>query len=98
LRAEEIKFDGTLHIDGYYIKTGWKKFLEKQLGKELDRKKWRYLRNKVIWTVSTEEKVILDFEITDREPSYFQLIPLLTRVKDRLGEANIKRVASDGTF
>jgi uncharacterized protein YbcC (UPF0753/DUF2309 family) len=39
--------------------------------------------------------VILDFEITDREPSYFQLIPLLTRVKDRLGEANIKRVASD---
>jgi hypothetical protein len=22
LRAEEIKFDGTLHIDGYYIKIG----------------------------------------------------------------------------
>ena len=44
------------------------------------------LRNKVIWVVATEDKVVVDFEITDREPSYVQLIPLLSRIKERLRE------------
>jgi hypothetical protein len=55
----------------------------------------RHLRNKVIWVTATEDKVILDFEITDREPSYIQLIPLLSRIKDRLGEEEIEKVVSD---
>jgi hypothetical protein len=38
--------------------------------------------------VATEDEV--DFEITDREPSYVQLIPLLSRIKKRLGEDEIK--------
>jgi hypothetical protein len=53
------------------------------------------LRNKVIWVVATEDKVVVDFEITDREPSYVQLIPLLSRIKKRLGEDEIKKVVSD---
>ena len=50
------------------------------------------------WVVATEEKVILDVEITDREPSYVQLIPLLSRIKKRLGEEEIKKVVSDEDF
>jgi hypothetical protein len=95
LRNEEVNFNGTLHLDGYYIKCGWRKYLEKQLGRGLNRREWRHLRNKVIWVCSTEEKVILDFELTDLEPSFFQLIPLLSRIKERLGEGEIKKVVSD---
>ena len=46
------------------------------------------LRNKGV--VATEDKVVVDFEITDREPSYVQLIPLLSRIKKRLREDEIK--------
>ena len=95
LRDEKIEFNGTLHIDGYYIKVGWKKFLEEQMGRELNKREWKRIRNKVIWVVSTEDKVILDFDITDRHPDHLQLIPLLARIKDRLGEERIKRVISD---
>ena len=45
--------------------------------------------------VATEDKVMVDFEITNREPSYVQLIPLLSRIKKRLGEDEIKKVVSD---
>jgi hypothetical protein len=95
LRTEEVNFNGTLHLDGYYIKCGWRKYLEEKLGRELRRREWRRLRNKVIWVCSTEEKVILDFELTGLEPSFFQLIPLLSRIKERLGEGEIKKVVSD---
>ena len=98
LRTEEIDFNGTIYIDGYYIKFGWKKLFEAKLGKKLSRREWRQIRNKVIWVVATEEKVILDFEITDRQPSYVQLIPLLSRIKERLGEEEIKKVVSDEDF
>jgi hypothetical protein len=98
IRTEEIDFSGTIHIDGYYIKCGWRKYFEEQLGRELNRREWRHIRNKVIWVVATEDKVILDFEITEREPSYVQLIPLLSRIKNRLGEENIKKVVSDEDF
>ena len=46
------------------------------------------MRNKGV--VATEDKVVVDFEITDRDPSYVQLIPLLSRIKKRLGEDEIK--------
>ena len=41
------------------------------------------MRNKVIWVVATEDKVVVDFEITDREPSYVQLI--LVKNKEEIG-------------
>ena len=50
------------------------------------------MRNKGI--VATEDKVVVDFEITDREPSYVQLIPLLSKIKKRLREEEIKKVVS----
>jgi hypothetical protein len=37
----------------------------------------------------------LDFELIDLEPSFFQLIPLLSRIKERLGEGEIKKVISN---
>ena len=94
LRTEEVNFNGTLHLDGYYIKCGWRKYLEGKLGRELNRREWRHLRNKVIWVCSTQDKVILNFELTDLEPSFIQLIPLLSRIKERLGEGEIKKVVS----
>jgi hypothetical protein len=98
LQTEEIEFDGTIHIDGYYVKCGWRKYLEDKIGRELTRREWRHMRNKVIWVVATEDKIVLDFEITGREPNYIQLIPLLSRIKNRLGEENIKKVVSDEDF
>jgi len=98
LQSEEVKFNGTLHIDGYYIKCGWRKYLEDRIGRDLTRREWRHMRNKVIWVVATEDKIVLDFEITCREPNYIQLIPLLSRVKDRLGEEKIEKVVSDEDF
>ena len=32
---QEINFDGTLHIDGYWVKSGWRKYIEGQLGRTL---------------------------------------------------------------
>jgi hypothetical protein len=95
LRTEEISFNGTIYIDGYYVRFGWRKHREAKLGRNLSRREWRHLRNKVIWVVTTEDKVILGFEITDREPNYVQRIPLMGRVNRRLGEDEIKKVVSD---
>ena len=47
LRTEEISFNGTIYIDGYYIKFGWRTYLEAKLGRKLSRREWRHLRNKV---------------------------------------------------
>lgn len=95
LRNTDIDFDGTIHCDGYWIKEGWRKFIEMQLGRELTNKEWKKLRYKIIYVIATNDKVILDFEITDIQPSYISLIPLFSRVKIRLGEENIKKVVSD---
>ena len=76
-----------------YIRFGWRTYLEAKLGRNLSRREWRHLRNKGV--VATEDKVVVDVEITDREPSYVQLIPLLSRIKKRLGEDEIKKVVSD---
>lgn len=95
LRNTDVPFTGTLHCDGYWIKTGWRKFIEQRLGRELTNKEWKKLRYKIIYVIATEDKVILDFVITDIRPSYISLIPLFKNVKYRLGEENITRVVSD---
>lgn len=95
VRSTDVPFTGTVHCDGYWIKTGWRKFIEMKLGRELTNKEWSKLRYKIIYVIATEEKVILDFVITDIQPSYLSLIPLFKNVKDRLGEENITRVVSD---
>ncbi|KXA90378.1 hypothetical protein AKJ61_00840 [candidate division MSBL1 archaeon SCGC-AAA259B11] len=65
---------------GEFSDEEWKKF-------------WRY---KVIYVIATEDKVILDFVITDPKPPSSWLIPIFKRIKQRLGEENIERVVSDG--
>lgn len=95
VRDTDVPFTGTLHCDGYWIKTGWKKFIERKLGRELTNKEWKRLRYKIIYVIATEDKVILDFIITDTQPSYLSLIPLFKNVKGRLGEESITRVVSD---
>ena len=92
---QDVTFNGTLHIDGYWVKAGWRKFVEAKLGRELTKKEWKLLRYQVIYVVATEDKVILDFEITDINPSSFELIPLLNRIKAHVGEEKIKKVVSD---
>lgn len=34
LLEQHIDFNGTLYIDGYWVKAGWRKFLESQLGRK----------------------------------------------------------------
>jgi hypothetical protein len=95
LQSTDVSFNGTIHCDGYWVKDGWRKFVEEGLGRELTDKEWKLLRYKVIYVIATSDKVILDFVITDVQPSFISLIPLFSRVKNRLGEENIKRVVSD---
>ncbi len=95
LQNTDVQFNGTLHCDGYWVKDGWRKFVEKRLGRELTHREWKKLRYKVIYVIATDDKVILDFVITDIQPSFLSLIPLFSRVKNRLGEENIKRIVSD---
>ena len=95
LHAVEVAFNGTLYIDGYWVKDGWKKFVEEKLDRELTIREWKKLRYKVIYVVATEDKVILDFQITNIMPSHIELIPLINRIKNRLSEETIKKVVSD---
>lgn len=95
LLDEEINFNGTLYIDGYWVKDGWRKFVEKQLGRELTHREWKTLRYKIIYVIATEDKVVVDFQITNYQPSHLELIPLFKRVKNRLSEEKIKKIVSD---
>jgi len=95
LQSTDVPFDGNLYCDGYWVKDGWRKFVEERLGRELTDREWKTLRYKVIYVIATRDKVILDFVITDTQPSFISLIPLFSRVKNRMGEENIKRVVSD---
>jgi len=95
LTGQDIDFNGALHIDGYWVKTGWRKYIEAQLGKKLTNHKWKKLRYKVIYVVATEDKVILDFQITNNMPSYLELVPLLNRIKTRIPEGEISKIVSD---
>jgi len=95
LLDQEINFNGTLHIDGYWVKSGWRKYIEGQLGRTLTNREWKKLRYKSIYVVATEDKVVLDFIITNTMPSYLELIPLLDRIKDRIPEKEILKIVSD---
>lgn len=89
LLEQHIDFNGTLYIDGYWVKAGWRKFLESQLGRKLTNREWKKLRYQVIYVVATEEKVVLDFEITNIMPSYLELVPLMNRIKNRIPRGTI---------
>lgn len=95
LAAQEINFDGTLYIDGYFVKVGWRKFIEAQIGRAFTDTEWKKMRYKIIYVVATKEKVVLDFEITNNMPSHVELIPLLKRIKERIPEAQINKIVSD---
>jgi hypothetical protein len=95
LLDQHIDFNGTLYIDGYWVKAGWRKFLEAQLGRKLNNREWKKLRYQVIYVVATEEKVVLDFEITNIMPSYLELVPLMNRIKNRILEEQLMKIVSD---
>ncbi len=95
LLDQHIDFNGTLYIDGYWVKAGWRKFLEAQLGRKLNNREWKKLRYQVIYVVATEEKVVLDFEITNIMPSYLELVPLMNRIKNRIPEEQLMKIVSD---
>jgi len=95
LLYQETIFDGTLHINVYRVKSGWRTYIEGQLGRTLTQREWKKLRYKSIYVVATEDKVVLDFEITNINPSYLELIPLLDRIKDRIPEEKILKIVSD---
>jgi len=75
LSNQRINFNGKLQIDGYWIKTGWKTYIEAQMGKQFTTKQWKKIRNKIIYVVATEDYVVLDFQITNNNPSYIELLP-----------------------
>jgi len=95
LTSQDIDFNGVLHIDGHWVKTGWRNYIEAQLGKELTNREWKRLRYKVIYVVATEDKVVLDFQITNIMPSYLELVPLLNRIKSRIPNGDISKIVSD---
>ena len=64
-------------------------------GRELSQKEWNKMRYKSIYVVATKEKVILDFEITKYSPKYEDLVPLITRIKNRFPESTIQKIVSD---
>lgn len=95
LSSQAIDFDGTLYIDGYWVKAGWRKFIEAQMGRKFTNREWKRMRYKIIYVAATEEKVVLDFQITNLQPSYLELVPLLNRIKNRIPEGKIVRMVSD---
>ena len=88
-------FDGTLYIDGDWIKKGWKKKFETLIGREITLKEWKKMRYHSVYVIATKEKVILDFEVTDRLPTIEALIPLILRIKNRFPEGKIQKIVSD---
>ncbi|MDW5549213.1 hypothetical protein [Methanosarcina sp.] len=77
---QNTDFDGTLYVDGDWIKKGWKKKFETLIGREITVKEWKKMRYKSVYVIATKEKVILDFEVTDRLPTIEALIPLFIRI------------------
>jgi hypothetical protein len=88
-------FDGTLYIDGDWVKKGWKNKFETLIGREITLKEWKKMRYRSVYVIATKEKVILDFEVTDRLPTIEALIPLLIRIKNRFPEGKIQKIVSD---
>ena len=44
-------------------------------------KEWKKMRYKSVYVIATKEKVILDFEVTDKLPTIAALIPHFIRIK-----------------
>jgi hypothetical protein len=95
LSNQEIDFNGTLYIDGYWVKSGWRTYIESQLGRKLTKKEWKRIRYQIIYVVATEDKVVLDFQITGYMPGYLELVPLMNRIKSRIPEGEIVKIVSD---
>jgi hypothetical protein len=95
LLDQNTDFDGTFYVDGDWIKKGWKKKFETMIGREVTVKEWKKMRYKSVYVVATKEKVILDFEVTDRLPPIEALIPLFIRIKNRFPEGKIQKIVSD---
>jgi len=95
LLAQNPDFNGTLYVDGDWIKKGWKKKFETLIGRELTIKEWKKMRYQSVYVIATKEKVILDFEVTDRLPTIEALIPLFLRIKNRFPEGKIQKIVSD---
>jgi hypothetical protein len=53
------------------------------------------MRYQSVYVIATKEKVILDFEVTDRLPTIDALIPFLIRIKNRFAEGKIQKIVSD---
>jgi transposase-like protein len=84
-----------LYVDGDWIKKGWKKKFETMIGREITLKEWKKMRYQSVYVIATKEKVILDFEVTDRLPKAEALIPLFLRIKNRFPEGKIQKIVSD---
>jgi hypothetical protein len=95
LLDQKVGFDETLYVDGDWIKKGWKKRLEELIGRKLTEKEWKKMRYQSVYFIATKEKVILDFEVTDRLPTIEALMPLFIRIKNRFLEGKIKKIVSD---
>jgi hypothetical protein len=95
LLGQEVAFDETLYVDGDWIKKGWKKKLEELIGREISEKEWKKMRYQSVYVVATKEKIILDFEVTNRLPTIEALIPLFIRIKNRFPEGKIQKIVSD---
>ncbi|WP_048125863.1 hypothetical protein [Methanosarcina lacustris] len=76
LLDQKVGFDETLYVDGDWIKKGWKTKFETLLGREISEKEWKKMRYQSVYVVATEEKVVLDLEVTDRLPTIKALMPL----------------------
>ena len=53
------------------------------------------MRYQSVYVIATKEKVILDFEITDRLTTIEALLPLFIRTKNRFTEGKIQKIVSD---
>ncbi|MDR7665812.1 transposase [Methanosarcina sp. Z-7115] len=95
LSDQNTDFDETLYVDGDWIKKGWKKKFETLIGRELTIKEWKKMRYQYVYVIATKEKVILDFEITDRLPTIEALLPFFIRTKNRFPEGKIQKIISD---
>jgi len=95
LLDQKVGFDETLYVDGDWIKKGWKKKFENLLGREISKKEWKKMRHQSVYVIATKEKVVLDFEVTDRLPTIEALIPLFRRIKNRFHEGKIQKIVSD---
>ena len=64
----------------YWIQKGWKNKFETLIGKEITEKEWKKMGYTSVYVIAIKEKVILNFEVTDRLPTTAALILLLKNI------------------